>query len=222
MDTKSETTAKAIEAIIQLIREMREKEVTDEELKTAKESILNGFVFNFQNVGQIVSRLMAYEYYHYPPDFLEKYKANVEKVTKADVLRVAQRQLQPDQLAVLAVGRDKDFDKPLDKLAYAGGRVNTIDITIPDKKPGTAVAAGAPASPAALERGKAILASAGMRFTDVVKLTAYLIHEDSLDGFRKARGAHLGEHRPASTLVIARRLAQPGWLVEIEAIAAKA
>ncbi len=74
----------------------------------------------------------------------------------------------------------------------------------------------------AFENLKAILASAGMRFTDVVKLTAYLIHEDSLDGFRKARGAHLGEHRPASTLVIARRLAQPGWLVEIEAIAAKA
>ena len=45
---------------------------------------------------------------------------------------------------------------------------------------------------------------------------------DLIDGYRKARTVHLGEHRPASTLVIARRLAQPGWLVEIEAIAAKA
>jgi enamine deaminase RidA (YjgF/YER057c/UK114 family) len=32
----------------------------------------------------------------------------------------------------------------------------------------------------------------------------------------------MGDHRPAATLVIARRLAQPGWLVEVEAIAAKA
>jgi 2-iminobutanoate/2-iminopropanoate deaminase len=68
---------------------------------------------------------------------------------------------------------------------------------------------------------KAILASAGMSFTDVVKMTVYLIHEDLLDGFRAARSAHLGDHRPAATLVIARRLAQPGWLVEIEVIAAK-
>ena len=74
----------------------------------------------------------------------------------------------------------------------------------------------------AFENINAILASAGMRFTDVIKMTVYLIHEDLIDGYRKARTVHLGEHRPASTLVIARRLAHPGWLVEIEAIAAKA
>ncbi|HXP74698.1 MAG TPA: RidA family protein [Stellaceae bacterium] len=74
----------------------------------------------------------------------------------------------------------------------------------------------------AFENLKAILASAGMSFTDVVKVTSYLIHEDLIDGFRKARTVQMGDHRPAATLVIARRLAQPGWLVEIEAIAAKA
>jgi len=46
--------------------------------------------------------------------------------------------------------------------------------------------------------------------------------EDLIDGFRKVRAEQMGDHRPASTLVIARRLAQPGWLIEIEAIAAKA
>ena len=74
----------------------------------------------------------------------------------------------------------------------------------------------------AFENLKAILASAGMSFTDVVKVTTYLIDEEDLDGFRKTRGQQMGDHRPASTLVIARRLAQQGWRVEIEAIAAKA
>ena len=74
----------------------------------------------------------------------------------------------------------------------------------------------------AFENLKAILASAGMGLGDVVKITSYLIDEQHIDGFRKARGQQMGDHRPASTLVIARRLAQPGWLVEIEAIAAKA
>ena len=74
----------------------------------------------------------------------------------------------------------------------------------------------------AFENLKAILASAGMSITDVVKMTSYLIHEELIDGFRKMRAEQMGDHRPAATLVIARRLAQPGWLVEIEAIAAKA
>lgn len=74
----------------------------------------------------------------------------------------------------------------------------------------------------ALENIKAILASAGMSLADVVKMTSYLIDEDDIDGFRKARLQQLGDHRPASTLVVARRLAQPGWLVEIEVVAAKA
>jgi len=72
------------------------------------------------------------------------------------------------------------------------------------------------------ENLKAILASAGMSFTDTVKVTTYLIHEDLIEGFRKVRAEQMGDHRPAATLVIARRLAQPGWLVEVEAIAAKA
>ena len=74
----------------------------------------------------------------------------------------------------------------------------------------------------AFENLKAILASAGMSLTDTVKVTSYLIHEDLIDGFRKARAEQMGDHKPAATLVIARRLAQPGWLVEVEAIAAKA
>ena len=74
----------------------------------------------------------------------------------------------------------------------------------------------------AFENLKAILASAGMSLADVVKITYYLVDEADIESFRKARGQQLGDHRPASTLVVARRLAQPAWRVEIEAIAAKA
>jgi 2-iminobutanoate/2-iminopropanoate deaminase len=74
----------------------------------------------------------------------------------------------------------------------------------------------------AMENIKAILASAGMSLADVVKMTSYLVNEEDIDAFRKARLEQLGGHRPASTLVVARRLAQPAWLVEIEAVAAKA
>jgi zinc protease len=133
--TKSETTVEATEAVLHELRLIRETEVTDKELQVAKESNLNSFVFNFADPGQIMSRIMTYIYFGYPEDFLQRYKNNVEQVTKADVLRVARKHLEPDRLTILAVGNDKDFDKPLTKLALAAGKVNTIDITIPEAQP---------------------------------------------------------------------------------------
>jgi len=128
--TKSEKTVYAIQAMLREVEKIREGEVTDEELALAKDSFLNSFVFNFDTKGEIVNRLMVYEYFGYPADFLLKTKANVEKVTKADVLRVARKHLHPDKLQILAVGRPDDFDEPLSVL----GPVNEIDITIPQPK----------------------------------------------------------------------------------------
>lgn len=157
--TKSETTVKAIDAVLKEIRDIREKEVSDEELKIAKESILNNFIFNFQDAGQVIARVMTYDYYGYPADFLQKYRDNVEKVTKADVLKVAQRRLQPASLAVVVVGKDTDFDKPLTQLAYAGGKVNTIDVTVRETKPAPTGPGGA--RPAAAAAGGQIAPAAG-------------------------------------------------------------
>jgi len=128
--TKSESTIYAMRAMIREVEKMRESEITDEELALAKEGFLNSFVFNFESKGQIVSRLMTLEYFGYPADFLQKTKTNVEKVTKADVLRVARKHLHSDKLQILAVGRPDDFDEPLSVF----GSVNEIDITIPPPK----------------------------------------------------------------------------------------
>ncbi|MFQ5864496.1 MAG: M16 family metallopeptidase [bacterium] len=125
--TKSETTVQAIRAMMEEVKKITESEVTDEELNLAKDALLNSFVFNFDTKGEIVNRLMTYEYFGYPLDFLQKAKENIEKVTKEDILRVAKKHLNPDKLQILAVGRPQDFDEPLSVL----GTVNEIDITIP-------------------------------------------------------------------------------------------
>ncbi len=128
--TKSETTVKAVRSLLHEIERMKKEEVTDEELALAKDSYLNSFVFNFDTRGEVVNRLMTYEYYGYPKDFLDQTKTNIEKVTKAEVLRVAQKYLQPEKVRILVVGNDKDFDEPLSVL----GKVNEIDIKIPVKE----------------------------------------------------------------------------------------
>jgi len=127
MATKSATTIESIQAIYAQIDDLTKNPISEDEIKRAKDSILNSFVFNFDSPEKVLRERMAYEFYGYPADFLERYRAGIEKVQTADVARVASKYLHKDQLAVLVVGNAPDFDKPLSSL----GPVTNVDITIP-------------------------------------------------------------------------------------------
>jgi enamine deaminase RidA (YjgF/YER057c/UK114 family) len=68
----------------------------------------------------------------------------------------------------------------------------------------------------------AVLADAGMGIGDVVKITSFLTRYENFQRFAQTRAKFLGSHRPASTLLVISSLARPEFLVEVEAIAAKA
>ena len=71
---------------------------------------------------------------------------------------------------------------------------------------------------------KLALEAAGATMADIVKLNSYLVAEvsqDDLPKMRAIRDRYLNKEKPpASTLVVVSRLARPGWLIEVEAIAA--
>ena len=136
MSTKSASTVESIQALYAEIDKLSTSPITDAEIARSKDSILNAFVFNFDSPDKVLHERMAYEYYGYPADFLERYRAGIEKVTAADVARVAAKYLHKDQLAVLVVGNVAEFDKPLSSL----GTVTDVDITIPPP-PGEPLAA---------------------------------------------------------------------------------
>ena len=127
MGTKSQSTIEAIQAAGEDIDNLAKQPITDDEIKRAKDSILNAFIFRLDSPDKILGERVTYEYYGYPSDWLDKYEAEIRKVTAADVNRVAAKYLHRDQLAVLVVGNSKEFDKPLSSL----GAVKEIDITIP-------------------------------------------------------------------------------------------
>ena len=125
--TKSQSTIESIQAASEDIENLAKEPITDDEIQRAKDAILNAFIFRLDSPDKILSERMTYEYYGYPPDWLDKYQAEIKKVTAADVNRVAAKYLHKDQLAVLVVGNTKEFDKPLSSL----GAVKEVDITIP-------------------------------------------------------------------------------------------
>jgi zinc protease len=127
MGTKSSTTLESIQALDEQIDDVAKHPITDAEIKSAKDAILNSFIFNLDSPDKILRERMAYEFYGYPADYLEKFRAGVEKVTQSDVARAASRYLHKDKLAILVVGNPVDFDKPLSSL----GSVTDVNITIP-------------------------------------------------------------------------------------------
>jgi zinc protease len=170
MGTKSERTAEAIQALYEDVDNVQKNPITDDEIKRAKDAILNSFIFNFDTPDKVLHERMAYEFYGYPLDFLEKYRAGIEKATKEDVNRVAGKYLHKDQLAVLVVGNAKDFDQPLSAL----GPVTNLDITIPPP-PGASNAEAspstAPSAPAASNpEGKALAAKVADSLGGAAKL----------------------------------------------------
>jgi zinc protease len=162
--TQSAHTVDTLKAIGEEIEKIRTTEVTDDELQTAKDTVLNGFVFNFDRPSKTINRLMIYQYYGYPKDFIFQYQKAIAGVTKADVLRVAQKYFQAKDLTYVAVGNPKDFGTPL---ASLGIKVEPIDLTIPDPKP-----EAAQADPASLSRGKALLARVQQSLGGADKLAA--------------------------------------------------
>lgn len=67
-----------------------------------------------------------------------------------------------------------------------------------------------------------MLESAGMGVQDLVKVTHYLLREADIGDYVKVRSRYLGDARPASMLMVVPALVRPEFLLEVEAIAAKA
>lgn len=130
--TRSDATVQFVKALQAEIKRIQTQRVTAKELAFAKESTLNSFVFNFQDPSQTLSRLMRYEYYGYPADFLFRYQKAVAATTAADVQRVARKYLKPEKIVTLVVGNQTTIQPPLTQLA---AQVTSIDVTIPGSQP---------------------------------------------------------------------------------------
>jgi len=80
------------------------------------------------------------------------------------------------------------------------------------------VAVVLPATPAAAFT----YTGAGMTINDIVKLTQYLVRAADIPAYAAVRARMLAGARPASMLLVVPALVRPGFLLEVEVIAATA
>jgi predicted Zn-dependent peptidase len=135
--SKSMSTAQAIDIVMEEINRIRTTKVSAEELETAKNSAIETFPLAFATAAQIAGTFAQDEYTNRPADYWDKYRERIRAVTADEVQRVAQKYLQPDQLVILVVGNIEDIakgnpDKPQHSLAKIAGKTPIHRIPLPD------------------------------------------------------------------------------------------
>ena len=103
-ETRNDSAALVVRLVREMIEELIASGVSDAELESAKNSLLNSFIFAFENTHAVVTQKMRLQFYAYPDDYLETYQRQVEALTAEEIVRVARVYLQPDQLHIVLVG----------------------------------------------------------------------------------------------------------------------
>jgi zinc protease len=114
--TKSETTGQTIDVIRDVTRSFQESPPTQKQLDLAQDSEANSFVFRFDSPIKIVGERMNLEFYGYPDDYLDTYLDKVRAVTTADVQRVADQYIHPNDMIILVVGNAQQIGDQLQHL----------------------------------------------------------------------------------------------------------
>ncbi len=137
--SKVRTCSYATQIVLEEMGKIRSAEVTDEELLTAKRSSIETLPRRFATKSQTMGLFVDEEFtdrFKSDPNYYANFRANVEKVTKADVKRAAERLLATDSATVLVVGKRSDLlnpdpKHPIHYPSLAGGKLTDIPLRDP-------------------------------------------------------------------------------------------
>jgi zinc protease len=110
------------EAVVQLIKELNgirgEVPVSDQELESRKRAIIRSFPSNFIEVQSSAFQVSQLAGYGLPLSHFNDYLSGLDRVTQADVTRVANKFLPTNELVIVIVGDRKVIEPGLKELGY--------------------------------------------------------------------------------------------------------
>lgn len=114
--SRVEKTAEVIELMLAQFRDLRERPASQEELELFRNNILNAEVFRFTSKQAVAERIARTQLLGLPDDYYEQYVRQIQAATPADLQRVMQQYVRPEQFVIVVVGDQRQFDKPLSSL----------------------------------------------------------------------------------------------------------
>jgi zinc protease len=101
---RTDVTASAARELMAEINKFAVKPSTPEELAAAREASVQSLPGRFETTSNVVRAVESIFLYGWPLDYYAKLPAKYQAVTSADIARVAQKYLHPDQLVIVTAG----------------------------------------------------------------------------------------------------------------------
>lgn len=107
--TSQESARKVVDSILKEFRELKEKEVSEEELRRAKDHLKGSLMLSLESTASRMTNLARQEMYFGRFFTLDELVESIEAITAADVQRIAQTFFDPRQIALTVLGNLENF-----------------------------------------------------------------------------------------------------------------
>lgn len=104
LQTKNESANTAIAEVIREMERMRTEPVSDKELADAKSYLTGSFPLRIDSNSKIAGFNLAVEYYGLGLDYIDRYPAIIDAITREDILKVAKKYLDAANYILVVVG----------------------------------------------------------------------------------------------------------------------
>ena len=121
--------AKTDSALLEFLKELRaiRDTVSTVELARAKQYLQLQLPGDFETTRDIAGQLVPVVLYDLPPDYYNTYVQQIERITQADVQRVAQKYIDPDAMLVVIVGDRQAIQPALEALNVGDVLIRDIE-----------------------------------------------------------------------------------------------
>ena len=115
--TRPETTAEAVQAILDVMEGMRSAPVTDHELEQSRAALVGRFPSNLETPQDAASYAWLIEYNGLPADYLQQALDGYKNTTHEDLQRIAEERMSLDDLVIVVVGDAAAVRESLEEIA---------------------------------------------------------------------------------------------------------
>ncbi|HEY3137224.1 MAG TPA: pitrilysin family protein [Blastocatellia bacterium] len=115
--TRNETTEKAIDMTLDVLKRLHEKGISEEELKSAKTYLKGQFPPTIETSDQLASLLTQLEFYGLDEGEVNNYYSKIDSMTIADAQRVIKQYFPLDNLVFVLIGKASEIQTIAKKYA---------------------------------------------------------------------------------------------------------
>ena len=120
LQTRNAAANQAIAAVLAEIKRIRTEPVSDQELADAKAYLIGSFPLRLDTTGKLAGLLAVVELHGLGLSYFDDYPKAIAAVTKEDILRAAQKYINPTTYALVVVA--KQSEAKIDAGAVLGGK----------------------------------------------------------------------------------------------------